>query len=79
MTVAVQGYEKAFQMGRAAFHNGIKCAPCNDRDFMDWTCPRTGKPFFEKTKEEHKRTIQLLDAWLGGWTMENIKAPVGRS
>ena len=65
---AVQGYEQAFQMGRKAFHNGMKCAPVNDKNYMEFVY-KNRQPM---TIESMERSIQLAGAWIGGWTVENL-------
>ena len=71
---AVKGYEQAYQMGREAFHKGLICAPCNDKNYMAFAFSRTGK---SATAEGFSRIDQLAEAWLGGWAIENLKAPIG--
>jgi len=72
MEKAVQGYEQAFQLGRKAFLNGIPCTPVNDHSYME--------AFYSErhpmTVENMKRSTQLAEAWIGGWTHENLKAPI---
>ena len=62
MKMATEGYNKAFEFGSKAFLDGKRCVPAHDKEFMAWLYGQPGS------------TIQLLDAWLGGWTVENIRA-----
>lgn len=72
MEQAITGYEKYFQMGRRAFLAGIKCAPVNDPEFVkgyqnEWAGAKIGD-------EKSKHASEAAKAWVGGWTLENLKA-----
>lgn len=50
-------------LGNIAFAQGVKCAPCLDREFMDTLAGRqTGDP----------RTVPQMNAWIAGWTEANL-------
>lgn len=49
--------KEAREMGKAAFHKGIKAAPVLDKDFM-------------AKLSRLNRTSELL-GWIEGWTQEN--------
>ena len=53
---------KAYDMGKAAFLRGIKCAPALDMKFMESLPPA---PMGANTR--------ILTAWIAGWTAENLK------
>lgn len=52
------------EMGKLAFDEGMKCIPANDKRIMSVIA------------DEEKRTIttiQVLKAWIDGWTQANLK------
>lgn len=55
------------EMGKLAFDEGMKCIPANDKRIMSVIA------------DEEKRTIttiQVLKAWIDGWTQANLKGKV---
>lgn len=59
----VKPTETAYQMGKAAFARGAKCIPMMDRDFMN---------FLKNAGME----VTLMHAWMQGFTVANLAAPV---
>lgn len=51
-------FQEAKEMGRAAFHNGLKAAPALDKDFM--------------AKLSRLNATNELLAWHEGWAEENL-------
>ena len=58
--------EQAKELGKAAFHNGIN-APIMDPDMVELMGTMGG---------EVGCCIEILEAWVDAWTVENINAPV---
>ena len=59
----------AKEMGKAAFANGVKCAPCLDSEFMKLI---SGRSPGQKTKGQAS-SVKLMKSWQDGWTNENFK------
>jgi hypothetical protein len=53
----------ANHLGKLAFANGIKGAPCLDKSFMKMIAGR---------QVGDARTIQEMRAWAAGWTAANL-------
>ena len=51
-------------LGNVAFKNGLKCAPCLDKDLMKMIEGRRG--------EKIGASLPLLNGWLDGWTQANL-------
>ena len=72
MRQAVAGYEQMYQLGRKAYHKGLRCIPVNDMEYMEYIRAKsTGKP---ATVEGFRALTQLAEAWIGGWTVESLRA-----
>ena len=54
------------EAGRLAFSEGMKCVPASDKRIMSIIA------------DEDKKitTIQVLKAWIAGWTQANLKEKV---
>lgn len=59
--------EEATLRGREAFKAGRKCVPALDPGFTAEACAGGG---------DAATVADLLGAWLRGWTLENVAAPV---
>ncbi len=59
--------QKALNLGKLAFQSGKKCVPALDAEFNTL--------LFSKTRISGE-TIQILNSWLRGWTLENLKEVV---
>jgi hypothetical protein len=55
------------RMGRNAFAAGIRCAPALDPTFC---ATLAGSPV------GNPNTIRRMDAWIRGWTLANLAAPI---
>jgi hypothetical protein len=53
---------RAYHLGKKAFHDRIKAAPCMDKEMMELI--KGG---------EVGKCSSLLNEWLKGWTEENLK------
>ena len=62
-------YENFFQLRRAAYQSGKPCIPVKDMDFMNlaYNTPRPA------TAENFRQSAEHAKAWIGGWTIENLK------
>lgn len=56
----------AYEYGKKAFHNGLKCIPAHDKEFLE--------KFIAGLKVGEG--IQFTKAWLKGWHNENLKKEV---
>ena len=63
--MSVYTVEEAQELGRAAYHDGKVCVPALDEKFLISNLP----PIVGEA-------IPILEAWLRGWTEENLKAEV---
>ena len=62
--------DAAFQLGQAAFANGKPCIPAMDVKLM---AMGNGKA---ATVENFREFTKLSTAWIKGWTMANLNAPI---
>ncbi len=70
MELANPNNEQYFQMGKAAFEKGIRCAPVNDPEYMEgykdrWQGAQIGD-------EKSKDASECAKAWIDGWNLQNI-------
>jgi len=68
----VDALATARRIGSEAFHAGKRCVPAMDPAAMSLLEVSRGFGASEKTSV----VIVLLDAWLAGWTVSNLAAPV---
>ncbi|MEQ9363302.1 MAG: hypothetical protein RIF32_03610, partial [Leptospirales bacterium] len=57
--------EQAEQLGRRAFHNGMKCCLHYDLEMQ---------PLLKNMQPGEG--IPVMEAWYRGWTIENLAAPI---
>ena len=60
---------KAAELGAAAYHKGVKCAPCLDPELLGMFGSRSFT-----TPEGEASTVKLLESWTRTWTQESLKA-----
>ena len=72
MRKAVEGYNRAFELGSKAFLDGRQCAPARDKGYIALLKEIVGDK--KSTIESAGHSLELGKAWLGGWTVENIRA-----
>jgi len=65
--------EAAFDLGKAAFADGKRAIPVNDKEWSRFAQEATSGM---ETVLAFKRTAELAKAWQKGWTSANLKAPV---
>ncbi len=65
--------ETATLRGREAFKAGRKCVPALDPGFTAAVCEANGQG---GNKPGAASVADLLGAWLRGWTLANVGAPV---
>ena len=72
MKTAVEGYNRAFELGSRAFLDGRRCVPAHDKGYIALLNEIVGDK--ESTIESSRHSLELAKAWHGGWTVENIRA-----
>lgn len=75
METEIRDYYTYFEMGRYAFLNGVPCAPCNDKVYMDGYSHQWKGAKVDDVRS--KEANEAAKAWLHGWTVENLKMEEG--
>jgi hypothetical protein len=64
--------EKAQEMGKLAFVNGIRCAPICDKEFMAFVQSIESQEVYPSLFS----TVPLMKAWADGYTAANLAEPI---
>jgi len=64
--------KKAKNLGKLAFDNGIDCVPALNKEIMNIIAGRN----IGETPEGEASTMDILKAYINGWMLANMAAPL---